>query len=202
MSTVGMRGTELGRRGQPPTPIERLSLVDGLDSKRFRLHSRRTMIALSHVIEEQAVAGGAQTVLIAAFQRLSLYAVEAPRYRMIAPHFAQIYVFGVPDVEVPDVPNVRIVPLEPSWPLVQEWSVIASGPRVAVGLLARDVEGFDPGRRSRSFEGQFTTDAALLDAAVASLCAALTLPAPAFERDHQATFQNTKLVQRELAARL
>lgn len=202
MSTAGMRGTDSGGWGQPPAPIERLSLVAGLDRKKFRLHSRRTMVALSHVIEEQAAAGGAQTLLFATFQRLSLYAVEAPRYRAIAPHFAQVYVFGVADVAVPDVPNVRVVPLEPGWPLVQEWSVLASGPRVAVGLLARDVEGFDLARRSRSFEGLFTTDAALIDAAAAGLCLALGQPAPAFERDHQATFQSTKLVQRELAARL
>jgi DICT domain-containing protein len=197
-----MRGTDPELRVEAAAPIDRLSLVDGLDRKRFRLHSRRTMVALSHVIEDQAAAAGGPTVLVAAFQRLSLYAVEAARYRPLAPRFARVYVLGVPDMAVPELPNVQIVPLEPNWPLVQEWSVLASGPRVAVGLLARDVEGFRIDHRSRSFEGLFTTDAALVDAAVASLCAALGLPAPAFERDHQATFQSTKLVQRELAARV
>ncbi|HMO58153.1 MAG TPA: DICT sensory domain-containing protein [Roseiflexaceae bacterium] len=168
----------------------------------MRLHSRRTMITLSHVIEEQAALGGTATVLIATFQRLSLYAVEAARYRRFALQFAQVYVLGVADAPVPDVPNVTVVPLERNWPLVQEWSVIASGPQVAVGLLALDAVGFRPEQRSRSFEGLFTTDPALIDAAVARFYAALTLPQPAFERDNRATSRNTEAVRRALAARI
>ena len=183
-------------------PLERLSFVDALDRNKFRLHSRRTMVALSHVIEEHAAAGGPETILIAAFQRLSLFAKEAPRYRIFAPQFSQVYVLGVPDVPAVEEPNLTFVPLDSVWPLVQEWSVIASGPRVSVGLFARDVEGFRPQIRSRSFEGYFSTDVAIVDAAVARLRGALVLPPSSFERDSRATFQNALAVKRALAERL
>ncbi|MEO7913636.1 MAG: DICT sensory domain-containing protein [Roseiflexaceae bacterium] len=183
-------------------PIERLSFVDSLDKNKFRLQSRQTMIALSHVIEEHAATGGPDTVLIAAFQRLSLFAVEASRYRLLAPQFAQVYVIGVPDVPFVDMPNVTAVPLDSAWPLVQEWSVIASGPRISVALFARDLEGFRHETRSRSFEGLFTTEVAVVDAAVARLRDALALPARSFERDRQATFRNQMLIKQALATRL
>jgi DICT domain-containing protein len=201
-TTSETQGEYFGKRSNAVVPLEKLSFVESMDTKKFRLHSRRTMIALSHVIEEHAADGGPETVLIAAFQRLSLFAVEAERYRRIASQFAQVYVLGVPDVSIPEVPNVVVVPLESAWPLVQEWSVIASGPRVAVGLFARDTEGFRMETRSRSFEGLFTTETVLIDATIARLHAALSLPPVRFERDTHATFQNTLLVQRALAARL
>jgi len=191
-----------GSQSGQAAPIDRFSFVDGIDRKLFRLRSRRTMIELSHVIEEQATVGGAETVLIAAFQRLSLYAVEAERYRQFAPQFAQMYVLGVPDVVVPEAPNITIMLLDRDWPLVQEWSVIACGPQVAVGLLAVDAEGFRPDKRSRSFEGLFTTDSALIDAAVARFHTALDLPWRATQRDHRATSRNTETVRRALAARI
>jgi DICT domain-containing protein len=190
------------RRTSAAAPIEQLSFIAGLDQHKFRLQSRQTMIALSHVIEEHAAAGGPDMVLIAAFQRLSLFAVEAPRYRLLAPHFAEVYILGVPDAAPADLPKVTAVPLDRAWPLVQEWSVIASGPSLSVGLFARDLEGFRLGTRSRSFEGLFTTEAAVVDAAAARLRAALGLPPRSFERDHQATFRNHELVKRDLAARL
>jgi DICT domain-containing protein len=94
------------------------------------------------------------------------------------------------------------VPLDGGWPLAQEWSVIASGPSISVGLFARDLEGFRLETRSRSFEGLFTTEVTVVDAAVAHLLDALALPARSFERDRQATFRNQMLVKRALAARL
>jgi DICT domain-containing protein len=193
---------QVARRSASVIPIERLSFVNSLDQKKFRLHSRQTMIALSHTIEEHGAASGPDTVLIAAFQRVSLFMSEAPRYGLLAPQFAQVYVIGVPDVPLAEVPNVTIVSLDTAWPLVQEWSVIASGPRMSVGLFARDIEGFRLETRSRSFEGLFTTEAAVVDTAVASLHDALGVPSRAFERDHQVAFRNQMLVQRALAARL
>ncbi len=190
------------KRSAAAVPIERLSFVDDLDKNKFRLQSRQTMIALSHVIEEHAATGGPGTVLIAAFQRLSLFAVEARRYRMLAPQFAQVYIIGVPDAPLADRSHVTTVPLDSTWPLAQEWSVIASGPSISVGLFARDLEGFRLETRSRSFEGLFTTEIAVIDVAVARLHSALALPSRSFERDRQATFRNQMLVKRALATRL
>ena len=55
-----------------PPGLATLGLTAGLAPAQLRLHSRRTMIALSHAIEEQAAASGPETVLIVTFQRLSL----------------------------------------------------------------------------------------------------------------------------------
>lgn len=180
--------------------LETFSFVAQLETTTFRLRSRQIMIALSHIIEEQAAAAGPGTVLIAAFQRLSLFAVEADRYCRLAPHCAHVYVLGVADISTTEIPHVTVVPLDDTWPLVQEWSVIASGPRVALGLFARDAEGFRLDRRSRSFAGVFTTETTLVDAAMARFHTTLGLSVPVFERDHRATYQHAVLAKRALAA--
>ena len=179
-----------------------LSFTSDLPTEKLRLHSRKTMVALSHLIEEHAASAGPQTLLIAAFQRLTLFQAELPRYKSFAAHLANIYVIGVSDTAPPDLPNVAVLPIKADWPLVQEWAVIASGPACCVGLFARDAEGFRLDRRSKAFHGLWTTAPELLDARVNALHDALGLPRPSFERDTLATLRNTQAIQRALTARL
>ena len=182
--------------------ISALSFTNDLPAEKLRLHSRKTMVALSHLIEEHAAAAGPQTLLIAAFQRLTLFQAELPRYQDFAARLAAVYVIGVPDTAPPDLPGVAVMPIEAGWPLAQEWVVIASGPACCVGLFARDAEGFRPDRRSKAFHGLWTTTPELVDARVHALHDALGLPRPSFERDTRATLRNTQAIQRALTARL
>jgi DICT domain-containing protein len=182
--------------------IGALSFTNDLPAAKLRLHSRKTMVALSHLIEEHAAAAGPRTLLIAAFQRLTLFQAELTRYRDFAARLAAVSVLGLPDTTPPELPNVAVIPIEAGWPLVQEWVVIASGPTCCVGLFARDAEGFRPDRRSKAFHGLWTTEPELVDSRVNALHDALGLPRPRFERDTRATLRNTQAIQRALAARL
>ena len=117
-------------------------------------------VRLGHQVEVSLLAYDDETVLIATFQRLSLLRPEAARYARLAPKLAQVFAIGVPDVQLDPIPGVTILPLEPGWPLAQEWVVIASGPRCCAALLSRDAEGFRLDRRSRRFSGRWTTEPA------------------------------------------
>jgi DICT domain-containing protein len=182
--------------------IEVFSFTDDLAASKLRLHSRKTMVALSHLIEEHAAAAAPQTLLIAAFQRFSLFQAELARYRDFATRLAAIAVVGVPDTALPEVPNVAAIPIEVSWPLAQEWVVIASGPTCCVGLFARDAEGFRLAQRSKAFHGLWTIEPELVDSRVNALYDALGLPRPRFERDMRATLRSAQAIQGALAARL
>jgi DICT domain-containing protein len=176
-----------------------LSLTGGLAAAQLRLHSRRMMIALSHAIEEHAAASGPETVLVAAFQRLSLLRPEAERYARLAPRLAQVIALGFPDVTPEPIPGVTVLPLEPAWPLVQEWCVIASGPACCAALLSRDAEGFRPDRRSRQFRGRWTTEPAEVDLALRQLFAAIGQPHPSLQRDRRASLQTANAIRAALA---
>jgi DICT domain-containing protein len=184
---------------QSPTPeLATLALTGDLLPAQLRLHSRTTMIALSHAIEEQAAESGPETVLIATFQRLSLLRPEAARYARLAPRLAQVVALGVPDALLDPIPGVTVLPLDPSWPLAQEWAVIASGPRCCAALLSRDVEGFRLDRRSRRFAGRWTTEPAEVDKALQRFYGAIGQPAPAVQREALASLQTAAAIRRAI----
>jgi DICT domain-containing protein len=181
------------------TGLASLSLTAQLDVSRLRLHSRTIMIALSHLIEEHAAAAGADTILIATFQRFSLLRAEAERYQSLAPRLGQVYALGVADTSPPTIPNTTIVPLEVTWPLVQEWVVIVSGPTICMALFAQDAEGFRLHKRSREYHGYWTSNPLVVDAAVDVFFNAVGLPRPVFARDPRTTFQSARTLQAQLS---
>lgn len=176
-----------------------LTLIGALAPTQLRIHSRSTMIALSHVIEEQAALSGPETVLIATFQRLSLLRPEAVRYARLAPQIAQVVALGVPDTLLDPIAGVTVLPLDASWPLVQEWCVIASGPRCCVALLSRDVEGFRPDCPSRRFMGRWTTDVVEVDSVLRRFYQAIGQQPPAVQRERQASLQTATAIRQALA---
>ncbi len=183
----------------PSPALAAASFTGDLSLTQLRLHSRSTMIALSHAIEEQAAESGPETVLIATFQRLSLLRPEAARYARLAPRLAQVFALGVPDVELDPIPGVTILPIEPGWPLAQEWVVIASGPRCCAALLSRDAEGFRLERRSRRFAGRWSTEPTEVDGALQRFYDAIGRPAPAVGRDTLASIQTAEAIRRAIA---
>lgn len=184
-----------------PDTLATFSFTGPLDSQQMSLHSRRTMLALSYLIEDYA-GYAANTHLIATFQRFSLYQRQYERYQRLARHCPQIYVLGVPDESPPALPNVTTLALGTSWPLIHEWVVIASGPTCCVGLFACDRERLTPDRRSRHFHALWTTNTAIIDERVAAFYAALGQPAPTIKRDNYATHHTTMAIQKELPSRL
>jgi DICT domain-containing protein len=157
------------------------------------------MIDLSYAIEDHA-ATQPEVTLIACFQRLTLFRPQIPRYQAIAERLANTYVLGVPDVSLSAPPGITVLSLAQEWPLVQEWCVIASGPTCAVALLARDYDGFRPDRRSKQFEGCWTTDTAIVDQLLIAFHRACGRPGPSLARDARALLESTRAIQRALKA--
>jgi len=176
-----------------------LAFTGDLVPSQLRIHSRSTMIALSHAIEGHAALSGSETVLIATFQRLSLLRPEALRYARLAPQLAQVFALGVADAPPDPIAGVTVLPLDASWPLVQEWAVIASGPRCCAALLSRDVEGFRPDHRSRHYMGRWTTDAAEVDSVLRRFYQAIGQQPPAVRRERHASLQTATAIRQALA---
>jgi DICT domain-containing protein len=176
-----------------------LAFTGHLLPAQLRLHSRSTMIALSHAIEEQAAASGPETVLIATFQRLSLFQRESARYARLAPGLAQVFVIGVPDALTDPISGVNVLPIDQSWPLVEEWVVIASGPTCCAALLSRDAEGFRLNQRSRRFAGRWTTEPAEVDRALQRFYEAIGQPPPVVQREALASLQTAATIRRALS---
>jgi DICT domain-containing protein len=159
------------------------------------------MIALSYAIEEHAAASGPHTVLVATFQRLSLFRPQASRYARLAPQLAQAFALGVPDAPAASTRGVTLLPLEASWPLVQEWVVIASGRSCCAALFSRDAEGFRPGQRSQRFAGRWTTNPDEVVGALQRFYAAIGQAPPAELPSHQAGQRSATAIRRALARR-
>lgn len=188
----------------PPTAspaLQSLSLSAALPADQLRLHSRSMMLTISFAIEDLAGASGPHTVLIATFQRLSLFQPQLERYARIAPRVAQVFVLGVPDVAPPPIPNLTVLPIAASWPLAQEWAVIASGPGCCAALITRDAEGFRPDQRSRRFAGRWSADRREVAAALARFYAALGQAPPAAPSDERASLRSSAAIRAALARR-
>lgn len=181
--------------------LSRVSLTAGLERSQLRLQSRRTMLAISYALEDHA-ARFPGTTLIAAFQRVSFVMPQLARYQRIASQLEHIYLIGMPDVAVPALPNTTFLPIEPSWPLMHEWVVIANGPACCAGLLARDEEALQPGKRSHTFNGLWTSQPDVIDTAVNALMGALDQPYTPPARNNREMFNSTKIIQQAIRERL
>ena len=185
----------------PDSPVAKFSFAANLSSLRRTLHSRKLMLALSFGIEDIA-ASVPGTTLIVAFQRLSLARPQMGRYALLTPKLVHTYIVGVPDVTLPELPNTTIVPIEPTWPLMHEWVVLANGPACSAGLFAYDHEISQPNEVSRRFQGAWTTDALITDTVQNLFLRAIGQPLVSRRRDQAALRQTTQRVQQVLTQRL
>ncbi len=183
------------------TSLADLSFTQMLDQRQMRLRSRRMMLVLSKLIEDYA-ASVPGTFLITAFQRYSLQQKQLRRYERLARDCAQIFIMGLPDVEVSAIPKVEYLPLEETWPRLHEWAVIASGPACCVALFACDNEFAQPQRRSRNFRALWTTNTHLVDSVVAAFFSAIGRRPPHIMHDDLAVYHTTAALQQELPVRL
>ena len=172
-----------------------------LGAQRLTLHSRQIMLALSYAIEDIA-ASVHDTTLIAAFQRLAFVRPQLKRYAALTPQLAHTYILGLPDAALPELPRTTVLPLEETWPTLHEWVVLATGPACCVGLFAQDGDADQPARRSRHYQGCWTTDATVVDTAAQAFLTAIGQPYQAQARDPRALQETTRRVQQAIAARL
>ncbi len=141
--------------------------------------SRRTILELSHALEDRRVQAAEPTVLLGTFQHIGHFD-EATRRRYadlatrtdLTACFAQ----GMPETPAP---NVHGCAIEADDPLIGDWTVIVIGSNFAEGLFAREVDAAG----GRTFDVIASVDRDLVLAAARPL---LERMKPASRRRHQA----------------
>jgi DICT domain-containing protein len=107
------------------------------------LLAKRTLIGLSHAIEDECASRAERPVLFGSFQRERFYRDAEPRWRELARTSETAVVFA-------DFPKARMpknapaeLPIDRSDPLGREWSVICDAPGYAAFLAAWERPGQD-----------------------------------------------------------
>jgi DICT domain-containing protein len=107
------------------------------------LLAKRTLIALSHAIEDECAARAERPVLFGSFQRERFYRDAEPRWRDLARTSAAAVVFADFDhLRTPEYAPAEL-PIDRSDPLGREWSLICDAPGYAAFLAAWERPGQD-----------------------------------------------------------
>lgn len=113
---------------------------------------KSVLSTLSQHVEEQAMSPGMPPVVLSTFQRAQHFTPQsAGRYARLARSCSLVAAIGL-DMGPEPVAGVRGARLDPSDPLVQDWTVLVVGPHFAAGVIARDLgDGGRDGDRRFSF---------------------------------------------------
>ena len=134
--------------------------------------SKRTLVTVSHALEQAALAAAEDgpMVVFALFQRLPYFERERLVYERIA-GLASATIVGLVAEQARDMPaGVHPVLLDEKEDLAREWTVVVLTPRFGAMLVAHDLEQFQAGAATlesgRIFEGRssFRRDEALHEA--------------------------------------
>jgi DICT domain-containing protein/GGDEF domain-containing protein len=131
------------------------------DATAVRRLTKRTLVTVSHALEQAALAAGEDgpMVVFALFQRLPYFEREREMYAKIA-RKAAVTVVGMVDSGRPDLPHgVTPVLLRPDEPMAREWSVAVLSPTFGASVVAQDLDEIDPQassvERARLFRGRW-----------------------------------------------
>ena len=124
-----------------------------------QLLRKRTLMAISRAIEDEALARAAGPVVFAAFQSERHYRAVQHRYERLAANADAAVVFAdFPDSRELDGRPAE-VPIEPDEALGNEWAVVIDAPGYAACLLAWEhPRSGDVADRERLFESMWTLD--------------------------------------------
>jgi DICT domain-containing protein len=127
------------------------------------LLAKRTLIALSHAIEDECAARAERPVLFGSFQRERFYRDAEPRWRDLARTSTAAVVFAdFAEKRTPPGAPAEI-PLDRSDPLGREWSLICDAPGYAAFLAAWERPGQDDiPDRERRFETVWSVEPRLV----------------------------------------
>lgn len=111
--------------------------VTAVDAAAYpRVLRRSTLAAMSHAIEDEFLARGANGIVVGAFQRTRFYDRVSRRYDQIAPRSDATLVFAdFPEVIQEEGRPTR-VPIASTDALGNEWAVVVDAPGYAACLLA------------------------------------------------------------------
>lgn len=143
--------TEALLRRTSPSDLQRLTFryiftVDG-------------MIEISHMIEDLVISSPGVSETHVSFQYLSRLAPQMDRYKLVAQSSRGLWLYGVPDAQLPELPAAVCVDTTGT-PLEHYWYVIAYGPGISATLLAEEITPQErlPGE-PRMYEGFYTFEA-------------------------------------------
>lgn len=132
-------------------------LVRVLPHLRTQIYFKSSLIALSHAIEDQVLAGSVPPLVIASFQQERFYRQEAHRYRRIADRTDQVYVLAAPETEFAHGSDYyERIAFDPEDGLRDEWHLIVIGQQYASCLVCR--EHFAPSEQTAGFDQLATMD--------------------------------------------
>jgi len=126
------------------------------------LQDRKTMNTISYEIENATLVDHAQTVIFSGFQRMSKFLPQIKRYTRIAQDAKAVYVFGIPDVEVPPIHNITYIPLEKHFQLAKEWFLVSLGTQFGSALATKELTNIDDPDENRQFRGVWTFDVSMV----------------------------------------
>jgi len=133
-------------------------LVKRVEQTSALLNHRRTMNYISYEIENASILDRVNNRVFSGFQYLSKFIPQIKRYQQIAAHADEVYVFGVPDVTPPAIPNVYYVPLKPTDQLAREWFLISHGADYYSALATEELTQFGAPDEYRMFKGLWSFD--------------------------------------------
>lgn len=128
--------------------------------------SKRTLVALSHAIEDEICTSTSSPILFGAFQTVARYGPSRPRWRELARTAASTVVFA--DFEDHDTGGVREhEPMRVSLPAAarmhREWAVVCDDPSLSVCLSGWELPGqADVPDASRIYEAAWTLEPSLV----------------------------------------
>jgi hypothetical protein len=133
-------------------------LVERVQTQSTLLNHRRAMSVVSYEIENATLLDGARTRMFSGFQYLSKFTPQIERYRKLAASSEAIYVFGVPDVTPPQIPNITYVHLKPTDLLSREWFLVCYGRDYFSTLATEELSQSSDPDDKRIFKGIWTFD--------------------------------------------
>ena len=144
------------------------------------LFPKRTLLAVSHAIEDECGAGAEKAMLFASFQREHFYRSAEARWRDLAGP-ARFAVVLADFTQLRDLRDAPVeVPIERSDPIGREWSVICDAPSLTACLSGWERPGQeDVGDMDRDFEMFWSVDPVLVREASSVACSIVERSAPA-----------------------
>lgn len=153
--------------GQSPfdTPFDVVA-----DDPAIRTAQKRTLLAISRHLEEQARNSEKSPIVLTAVQRgINFGLPTRHRYAALAAVCPLVAVFGT-DLALDQSAAVRAVELDPSDPLCSQWVVVTLGPHTAAALVARERSGQPAATEDdREFDFVVTHDRTVVTAVASAL---------------------------------
>lgn len=117
------------------------------------------MVVISHMIEGLITSNPSASNSHVSFQYFSRLAPQMDRYEQVARASKGLWLYGVPDAPLPELPKTTYVDTSGT-PLENYWYVIAYGPGISATLLAEEITPAErlPGE-PRMYEGFYTFEA-------------------------------------------